>query len=338
MLPYKTGGYLRYDDVPAYDLKWLPKDKAGNPNPEDLRQSFDPAKVWVEDRWMICRRLTGDDICRVLFFKMSTFVWEKNNYHKPEVRELQDALLKHVFRVDSVSHFRESLDEDEKRVMSWDGELYMWMSKADIHRMFLEVCTLGPLVAMFGREFQQYLLEHPDTDKIPSEHMKFSINSGRTSMGERRLNQVYTEKVADDHDDDCISISSKRTRSPRRNYRGAPWNQSPSNRQDIDLRSECSDRRIRDVRQDPNYHNMRESLTQPHRDAGRSREQPPRDDQPRISVYPRDEPPRGSMSSKGGYVRSEPRHYEHKPKEHKPRPPNYPRPQEDEEYRRGRRA
>ena len=112
----------------------------------------------------------------------------------------------------------------------------MWMSKADIHRMFLEVCTLGPIVAMFGREFQQYLLEHEDTDKIPSEHMKFSINSGRTSMGERRLNQVYTEKVADDYDDDRISISSKRTRSPRRSYRGAPWNQSPSNRQDIDLR------------------------------------------------------------------------------------------------------
>ena len=288
---------------------------------------------------MICRRLTGDDICRVLFFKMSTFVWEKNEYNKSEVRELQDALLKYVFRVDCIGQFRTSLEENEKRVMSWDGELYMWMSKTDIHRMFLEVCTMGPLVAMFGREIQQYLLEHEDTDEIPKERMQFSVNSGRTSMGQRRLDKVYTEYVADDHDDDRISISSKRTRSPRREpHRDAPWNQSPSNRQDIDLRSERSNRHIRDVRQDPNYQNMRENLIQPRREERRSRDQTPRDDQPRISMYPRDEPPRGSMSSKGGYARSEPRHYEHKPKENKPRPPNYPRPQDDEDYRRSRRA
>ena len=29
VLQYKTGGSLRYDDVPAYDRKWLPKDKEG---------------------------------------------------------------------------------------------------------------------------------------------------------------------------------------------------------------------------------------------------------------------------------------------------------------------
>ena len=187
---------------------------------------------------------------------------------------------------------------------------------------------MGPLVAMFGREIQQYLLEHEDTDEIPKERMQFSVNSGRTSMGQRRLDKVYTEYVADDHDDDRISISSKRTRSPRRDpHRDAPWNQSPSNRQDIDLRSERSDRRIRDVRQDPNYQNMRENLSRPRREERRSRDHTPRDDQPR-----------GSMSSKGGYARSEPRHYEHKPKENKPRPPNYPRPQDDEDDRRSRRA
>ena len=27
VLPYRTDGYLKYDDVPAYNRKWLPKDK-----------------------------------------------------------------------------------------------------------------------------------------------------------------------------------------------------------------------------------------------------------------------------------------------------------------------
>ena len=177
---------------------------------------------------------------------------------------------------------------------------------------------MGPLVAMFGREFQQYLLERPGTNKIPKERMQLSVDSGRTSMGNKRIEKVHTQYVADDHDDDCVSISSKRTRSPRRDlHRNAPWKQSPSNRQDVDMRSQCSDRRIRDIREDPNYQNMRDNLSRPRGEDPRMRD-----------FYPREDHPRGSMSSRGDYARSEPgrlepRYYEHKPKERKSYPHDY---------------
>ena len=152
-------------------------------------------------------------------------------------------------------------------------------------------------------------------------------------MGDRRMETVYTEYVADDHEDDRASISSKRTRSPRRDaHRNPPWKQSPSNRQDIDVRSQCSDRRVRDIREDPEYQTLRENLSRPRRgEERRSHDHNPREDHPR-----------GSMSSRGEYARSEPgrlepRHYEHKPKERKPRPPNYPRPHDDEDDRRSTR-
>ena len=243
---------------------------------------------------------------------MCTFIWEHNDLDKPEVRERQDALLKHVFRVDSAGQFRSSLDDEEVRVISWDGTMFVWMTKDNIHKMFLETCTMGPLVAMFGREFQQYLLEHPGTNKIPKERMQFSVDSGRTSMGNKRIEKVHTQYVADDHDDDCVSISSKRTRSPRRDlHRNAPWKQSPSNRQDVDMRSQCSDRRIRDIREDPNYQNMRDNLSRPRGEDPRTR-----------NFYPREDHPRGSMSIRGDYARSEPgrlepRYYENKLKERK---------------------
>ena len=160
---------------------------------------------------------------------------------------------------------------------------------------------------------------------IPKERMQFSVNSGRTSIGGHRLDKVYIEFVADERDDDQISISSKRTRSPRREpHRDAPWNQSPSNRQEIDLRSERSDRR-RDIRQEPNYQTLRENLSRPRREEGRSRDH-----------TPRDEHPRGSMSSKARM--EQPRRHEYKPMENKPRPPNYPRPHDDEDDRRSRRG
>ena len=118
-----------------------------------------------------------------------------------------------------------------------------------------------------------------------------------------------------DHDDDCVSISSKRTRSPRRDFhRDAPWKQSPSNRQDVDMRSQCSDRRVRDIREDPNYQNLRDNLSRPRREERRSRGQDLSEDHPR-----------GSTSSRVEYARSEPgrlepRYYEPKPRERKSYP------------------
>ena len=312
-LPYRPDGYLKYDKVPAYNRRWLPKDKTGNPNPEEFRESFDPSKVWIEDRWMVCRRLCGDKLCRILFYKTCTFIWEHNNLERIDVRERQDALLKYVFRVDSLAHFRTSLEDNEVRVISWDATKFIWMTKDSVHKMFLEVCMMGPMVAMFGREFQQYLLENPGKQRIPKETMQYSVDSGRTSMGNKRLEMTHTQYVADEFDDDCISISSKRTRSPRRDmHHNAPWNQSPSNRgQDVDMIfiQRSDGRPMRDIRGDDLY---RDDLSRP---VGAD---------PRIrGHYPREERQRDDMPRRGDYPRSqtrhlEPRYYEHKPKERKP--------------------
>ena len=300
-LPYRPDGYLRYDKVPAYNRRWLPKDKKGNPNPEESRESFDPATVWIEDRWMVCRRLCGDKLCRLLFYKVCTFIWEHNNLDKVDVRERQDALLNYVFKVDSPAHFRTSLDDNEVRVMTWDATMFVWMTKDSVHRMFLEVCMMGPLVAMFGREFQQYLLENPGKLRIPKETMQYSVDSGRTSMGNKRMEMVHTQYVADEYDDDCISISSRRTRSPRRDvHRNTPWKQSPSNHQ------------YRDIRDDPNYQGMRDSLSRPRGEDPRIRDHYPREGRQRDDMPQRGEHPRSQTG------RLEPRYYEQRPKERNP--------------------
>ena len=137
-------------------------------------------------------------------------------------------------------------------------------------------------------------------------------------MGNKRIEKVHHEYVADDHEDDRASQVSKRTRSPRRDiHRSAPWNQSPSNRHDMDIRSQHGDRRVRDIREDPNYQRLRENLSGSRGEDVRARD-----------YYPRDDQPRGSMSSRCNYARSEPgrlepRYYEPKFKDRKPRPDDY---------------
>ena len=143
--------------------------------------------------------------------------------------------------------------------------------------------------------------------------MQYSVDSGRTSMGERRLEEIRHEYVNDDFDDDRASQASKRTRSPRReSYHKAPWKQSPSNRCDIDVRGQYGDRRIRDVRQDPDYERIREGVSG-HRGGSRRAQ----------GYYPREDQPRGSMSDRRNYAQSEPerperltpRHFERKSKD-----------------------
>ena len=76
ILHVMQNGYLKYVMVTPYNQKWLPRDSAGNYKD---KQSFNPVSVWLEDRWMLCRRISGDNICRVLFFHLCTFVWEHNS-------------------------------------------------------------------------------------------------------------------------------------------------------------------------------------------------------------------------------------------------------------------
>ena len=76
ILQYTTGRRLQYKDVTPYNLKRLRKDKFGNPLPEEERVRFEPAIVWLEDRWIFVRRMAGDELSQVLFYKLSTFFLE----------------------------------------------------------------------------------------------------------------------------------------------------------------------------------------------------------------------------------------------------------------------
>ena len=174
--------------------------------------------------------------------------------------------------------------------------------------MFLETCMLGPLAAMFGREFQQYLLEHKGTNKIPKAELEYSVNSGRTSMSDKRISTVQHEYLEDGRDDDRASQVSKRTRSPRKGtFQKAPWKQSPTNRCDVDMRDQYDDRRPRDIRERQDYGRLRDDLRGPRGGDVRDQDYYPREGDRRNYTQSEPEP-------------REPRHYERKSKDRQPRP------------------
>ena len=177
------------------------------------------------------------------------------------------------------------------------------MSVEQISVMFKEMCILGPLAAMFGREVQQYLLTTQQPNKIPVDEFQYSVDSGRASLSKQRIRAVHNEPVDGNYEDDRASQTSKRTRSPRKMpHSGAPWQQAPARRHDADVRDYHDDRRPRDIRDRPDYDQLREQH-------GGSRSTDVR----AHSGYPRDGDPRGTMGDRRAYTHSEPRsHHETK--------------------------
>ena len=118
-------------------------------------------------------------------------------------------------------------------------------------------------------------------------------------------------------DDERLYQASKRTRSPRKGpSQRAPWNRSPTNRCDIDIRDHYDDRRPQDIRLREDYERVREGLRGPRAGDVRDRE-----------YYRRESDPRGSLGDRHLYTPSEPREprpYARRPRshdrEHKERP------------------
>ena len=71
-------GRLKYERVTPYNLKWLKKNKQGNPVSEEKRVKFEPASVWLEDRWTLVRRMAGDELTQKLFYRVCAFIWTTN--------------------------------------------------------------------------------------------------------------------------------------------------------------------------------------------------------------------------------------------------------------------
>ena len=127
--------------------------------------------------------------------------------------ENQRALITSTFKIADVREFRHKV-ERAVQVTTWDGKEQLWMTKDQVERMAKEVCILGPMAAMFGREFQQTLMSPNPPKLISIEDFQFSVDAGRASL--RQQEEGRAEYADNRRDDDQVSQASKRTRSPRK--------------------------------------------------------------------------------------------------------------------------
>ena len=274
----------------------------------------------------------------MIFYYVSDFVWKKNDLSPKQRYNRQEAMLKTLFGIEDTDAWREQYTREESivPVINWKGDTIVHATRVAINKIVSETCLLGPLAAMYGREFQQFLIENGDRATIRVAEMQKSVDSGRASLSDYRIKKLAlrTERVNKNTKGTTSQTRTRtRTLSRDRGARGqaqAPWKEerrysnSAYQRDDpkkssYDARPKKSsyDARTMDIRYSPDYQRLqqqKENLKEIERlqqaqDRLRQQERI-RDSQERASRRqhrdsPRPEERRSSRSNRRSYYRDE---------------------------------
>ena len=203
--------------------------------------------------------------CQVLFYHVSTFIWKKNDLPPEEVHERQDSLLNSVFNIKDLEGFKASL-RDPIKVKTWRGQT-VYLPKKMMNELVGETCLLGPVAAMYGREFQQFLLTNKGETKIAVDEMEYSVNCGRASLSKKKVEELLNLDMQKYTQKDRSSPASTRTRTPPRfqnKHGGEPWKDTvryshPGYPREGQERNTYDDRfRYTDIRERPDYDRLRQ--------------------------------------------------------------------------------
>ena len=148
------------------------------------------------------------------FYYLATFVWKQHDIRDDLLTQYQQSLITKVFGVLNVRGFIFRTKNDVM-IPTWDGKAHVMVKEEAMVRIHKEACIIGPLAALFGREVQQFLMVNPDAKLITMTEFQHSVDSGRVSLSQRRVEEQRRD--ADMIiDDERASQRSMRTRSPRR--------------------------------------------------------------------------------------------------------------------------
>ena len=140
----------------------------------------------------------------------------------------------------------------------------MHLTRTLINEIVRETCILGPVAAMYGREFQQFLLDKGEKTTIPVGEMDFSVNSGRASLSDKKIDAL-TKELVTPSTWGKNSPEPARTRTPQRGkgqQSRAPWKDTvrsphPAYHRDDPVRSDY-DARYMDIRYRADYHRLQQ--------------------------------------------------------------------------------
>ena len=98
--PRKMNGVPFWEKVVPYNACYLPQGDA-----RVCHKTLDPVDMWMEDRWVLLRRIYGSELIQKLFMQCLTFIYGCNDTKGSYFHEIQDTIVTDLFDQDQRSFF-----------------------------------------------------------------------------------------------------------------------------------------------------------------------------------------------------------------------------------------
>jgi len=227
ILRSKSNGQYIYEQVTEYSSKWLPKTRKGVWKNTFDYQAINPVEIWQEDPWTFVRRMLGYVLVQKLFYEFMTRTWIMLDIDKGrELRNYQDTLIDNIFGHRSIDYFVKNQKTDTI-VTTFDGEFTGYLAYDELERLGRQICVLGPIAGVFGRQLEQWLIS-PNRklyeEYIPVEVIQRSIDESPCALKSSWLRDTPIleawSKNNNKWDDECsdydTQVMEKRTKMQRR--------------------------------------------------------------------------------------------------------------------------
>ena len=184
--PRKVNGVPFWEKVVPYNACYLPQGDARVDH-----KTLNPVDMWMEDRWVLLRRIYGSEFIQKLFMQCLTFIYGCNDIKGSYFHEIQDTIVTDLFNQDQRSFF----DKINKNtwVHYWDDSCEGNISQNTAHYLSKKISIMGPTAAIFGREFEVFINEEYRLSACPMDKIEESINGSKGTLSKNSFEEAWPQ-------------------------------------------------------------------------------------------------------------------------------------------------
>ena len=181
--PKRQNGVPHWGEVIPYNSCYLPDDG----NKKVAYKELNPVEMWMEDRWIFARRIYGSELIQKIFMMCLNFIYGLNKIQGSYFHAIQNTIVRELFDRDPKDFFHGM--NKSTWVRFWNQETKGYISQNTAHWMSKRINIMGPTAAIFGRDFELFILEESTFTTCPVVVLEKSLATCQGTLSEQSFDE-----------------------------------------------------------------------------------------------------------------------------------------------------
>ena len=137
------------------------------------------------------RRIYGSTFTQRLFIQCLSFIYELNQVRGSYFHAIQNAIVREIFNLDPKEFFPEM--SKDTWVQYWDKSAEGYVTQNTLFHLSKRVNMMGPTAAIFGKDFELFMLEEDIFTTCPMEVLEDSIHTSRGTLNKQSFEKDQSQ-------------------------------------------------------------------------------------------------------------------------------------------------